>query len=63
LHHGVVDTIGSVCATTGAYIVVPISRFEQRANPLAQHIATLPFEKLVNKACDGDDGNRLQQYE
>ena len=22
----------------------------------------LPFEKL-NKACDGDDGNRLQEYE
>jgi hypothetical protein len=39
------------------------SRFEQRANPLTQQIATLLFEKLVNKACDGDDGNRLQQYE
>lgn len=47
LHHGVVDTFGSVCATSGAYISVPIHA--SNSSRIPQRIATLLFEKLVNK--------------
>jgi hypothetical protein len=57
LDDGVVDTLGSVGATSGVHTSVSINA--QRTHPLARL-----FEKLVNKhSATRDDGNRLRQYE